>query len=73
MPLKYAEDLEHIYGAFNNHPIAKEDLDAFYQEASAVQGNNPKAGWRACLGTTRIATSTSSLRYTLLHDRNLLA
>lgn len=22
MPLKYAEDLEHIYGAFNNHPEA---------------------------------------------------
>jgi len=43
MPLKYAEDLEHIYGAFNNHPIAKEDLDTFYQEASAVRGKNPKS------------------------------
>jgi hypothetical protein len=43
MPLKYAEDLEHIYGAFNNHPIAKEDLEAFYQEASTVRGKNPKS------------------------------
>lgn len=43
MLFKYVEDLEYIYGVFNNYLVVKEDFDVFYQEVFIVWGKNFKS------------------------------